>query len=293
MSVPGLTFVRERVGSALFARVAGDQGPQRARAIHDTPGPRWFGPDRPIRTVHGDAAMFVGGLRALLLQSLHPLAMAAVAAHSGFRGDPWGRLHRTSHYLAVTTFGTESAAEAMTARVRAIHARVRGTLPDGRTYEASDPHLLTWVHLAEVDSFLAAYQRYGRSPLDQAGRDAYVFDTARVAEALGVPDPPRDEARLRDRLEAYRPELEGTDDARDAARFLLLHPPLPLAARPPYALLGAAAVGLLPWWARWPLRLPYVPLAEATVVRLAGVGMTRTIRWAMSPDSRKVRHDAG
>jgi len=275
--------LRARLGAMLFSRVAGPDGPAHAERIHGAPGERWFGEDRPIRTVHADSAMFVGGLRALLLQSLHPLAMAGVAGHSGFRGDPWGRLQRTSHFLAVTTFGTAADAEAMVARIRGIHRRVQGTAPDGRRYAASDPHLLKWVHLAEADSFLAAYQRYGSAPLDAAGRDGYVADLARVAAALGVVDPPTTEAQLKAQLAAYRPELTGTAEARDAARFLLLQPPLPLAARAPYAVLAAAAVGSLPRWARWPLRLPYLPVAETTVVRLAGTGLIRTIRWAMTP----------
>jgi uncharacterized protein (DUF2236 family) len=277
-----VTSIRERIAAELFERVAGPEGPSRAQRIHRSEGQRWYAEDRPIRQVHGDAAMFVGGLRALLLQSLHPLAMAGVAGHSGFRGDPWGRLQRTSHFLAVTTFGTEADADAMIARIRAIHSRVRGTAPDGRPYAASDPHLLRWVHLAEVDSFLATHQRYGANPLDQAGRDAYLLDTARVATALGVIDPPLTELELRSQLEGYRPELVGTSEARDAARFLLLQPPLPLAARAPYGVLAAAAVATLPRWARWPLRLPYLPVAEATVVRVAGEGIVRTIRWAMA-----------
>ncbi|HET6209221.1 MAG TPA: oxygenase MpaB family protein [Jatrophihabitans sp.] len=283
MSPAPLTAVRNRIGSALFERVAGTEGPDRRDRIHSATGPRWFAEDRPIRRVHGDAAMFVGGLRALLLQSLHPLAMAGVAGHSGFRGDPWGRLQRTSYFLAVTTFGTGADAQATIDRIRAIHGRVTGTAPDGRRYAASDPHLLRWVHLAEVDSFLQAHQRYGARPLDQAGRDGYLADTARVARAIGVLDPPSTEAELRAGLAAFRPELAGTREAREAARFLLLQPPLPLAARPPYAVLAAAAVASLPRWARWPLRLPYLPVAEATVVRLAGDGLVRTIRWAMTP----------
>ncbi|MDQ1741290.1 MAG: hypothetical protein QOE53_2942 [Pseudonocardiales bacterium] len=278
-----LSSVRERLGSALFEQVAGSKGPDRRAQIALSEGPRWFDQSRPIWQVHNDAAMFVGGLRALLLQSLHPLAMAGVAGHSGYRGDPWGRLHRTSHFLAVTTFGTEADATAMTARIRAIHERVRGTAPDGRPYAASDPHLLRWVHLAEVDSFLYAYQRYGAGSLDQAGRDGYVADAARVAGALGVLDPPTTEAQVRAELTGYRPELEGTREARQAARFLLLKPPLPLPARAPYGILAAAAVASLPVWARWPLRLPYLPLAEATVVRLAGDGLVRGIRWVLTP----------
>ena len=227
--------------------------------------------------------MFVGGLRALLLQSLHPLAMAGVAAHSGYRGDPWGRLQRTSHFLAVTTFGTVDDAEEMIARVRRIHERVRGRAPDGRPYSASDPHLLRWVHLAEVDSFLAAHSTYGAQTLDPSDRDGYVSDTARVAEALGVVDPPRTEGDLRDQLAAYRPELEGTAQARAAARFMLLNPPVPLPLRPGYGVLAAAAVALMPAWSRWPLRLPYLPVTERVGVRAAGLAVTGTIRWAMRP----------
>jgi uncharacterized protein (DUF2236 family) len=139
------------------------------------------------------------------------------------------------------------------------------------------------VHVAEVDSFLAAHTAYGRRTLEPDERDAYVEDTARVAEALGVVDPPRTEAELRQRLDSYRPELAGTAEARAAARFMLLNPPVPLVLRPGYAVLAAAAVGLLPVWARWPLRLPYLPVTERTAVRGAGLALTSTIRWAMHP----------
>jgi uncharacterized protein (DUF2236 family) len=278
---------RDRLGRMLFERVADPEGLDRRRRIHETPGPRWFAADRPIRTVHGDASMFVGGLRALLLQSLHPLAMAGVAGHSGYRSDPWGRLSRTSYFLAVTTFGTAEDAQEMVDRVRAVHARVRGRTPDGRPYAASDPHLLGWVHAAEADSFLAAHDAYGARPLTPAERDGYLADTAVVARRLGVVDPPESVAALQSRLRQYRHELESTDAAREAGRFLLFDPPLPWAARPPYGLLAAAAVGLLPEYARRPLRLPHLPLVERTLVRVAGEGMTRSIRWAMrtSPDA--------
>jgi uncharacterized protein (DUF2236 family) len=183
----------------------------------------------------------------------------------------------------VTTFGLATDAEAAVARVQRIHERVRGVAPDGRPYAASDPHLLRWVHVAEVDSFLRAYQYYGRSPLDAIEQDEYVTDTARIAKALGVPDPPLTVAQLRDQLTAYRPELQGTPEARAAARFMLIRSPLPLAARPAYTALAAAAVASLPVWARLPLRLPYLPLTEATVIRAAGSGIVRTIRWATAP----------
>ena len=273
--------VRRTLGDRLFARVAGPEGARRRERVHGAEGPRWFDEDAAIRRVHGDASMFVGGIRALLMQSLHPLAMAGVMDHSGFEGDPWGRLQRTSYFLAVTTFGTAADADKMVAAVRAVHERVVGTAPDGRAYAASDPHLLRWVHAAEIDSFLASHQRYGKHPLDADGRDAYVADTARVAEALGVTDPPRSEAELRQQLSDYRPELEGTPAARQTARFLLLRPPLPLPARVPYAGLAAAAVGLMPVWARRQLLLPYLPVTERLLVRTTGAALTRTIRWAM------------
>ncbi len=279
MTTPVARDVRSRLGDSLFARVAGPEGPARRHRIHGTPGPRWFPEHSPIRQVHGDASMFVGGLRALLLQSLHPLAMAGVAGHSGYKGDPWGRLQRTSHFLAVTTFGTADDADAMVRRIRRVHETVRGTADDGRPYAASDPHLLRWVHVAEVDSFLGAHQAHGRRPLDQAGRDEYVAQTARVAEALGAVDPPRSEAELHGQLAAYRPELSGTPAAREAARFILLTPPLPALARVPYAAIAAGAVGMLPAWARGELGLPPLP---GVLARPAGTAITRTIRWAMA-----------
>jgi uncharacterized protein (DUF2236 family) len=279
-----LQDVRTNLGDALFARVAGPEGPHRRERVHDSDGPRWFPEGSPIRHVHADASMFIGGIRALLMQSLHPLAMAGVADHSGFQGDPWGRLQRTSYFLAVTTFGTAADAERMVAAVRKVHQNVVGTAPDGRPYAASDPHLLRWVHVAEADSFLVAHQRYGAEPLDQSGRDTYVAQIARVAEALGVEDPPRTEAELHQQLQGYRPELATTPAARDTARFLLLNPPLPLLARPPYGGLAASAVATMPLWARRMLWLPYLPVTERLLVRTTGTALTKTIRWAMVGD---------
>ncbi|HRD64084.1 MAG TPA: oxygenase MpaB family protein, partial [Nocardioides sp.] len=216
-----LPDVRARLGEALFLRVAGPEGPKQRERIHFRPGPRWFEAGSPITRVHGDASMFVGGLRALLLQTLHPAAMRAVSEHSGFRGDIWGRLHRTSTFLAVTTFGTTDDAQQAVDAVRRIHGRVVGTMPDGTPYAASDPHLLTWVHAAETDSFLRAHQVYGRAPLDQAERDRYVAQIGEVVRRLGVLDPPTSEAELEAVLASYRPELAGTPEAREAVRYVL------------------------------------------------------------------------
>jgi uncharacterized protein (DUF2236 family) len=288
---PAIDRARSQLAAALRSRVAGRDGRRKAEAIWLTEGPRWFAPHDPIWRVHADASMFPAGIRALLLQSLHPLAMAGVAAHSGYQGDPWGRLQRTSEFLATTTFGTIEHAERQIARVRRIHDRVRGTAPDGRPYAASDPHLLRWVHVTETDSFLTAYQHYAVAPLTASEADRYVEQTAVVASRLGVVEPPTTVAALQADLDAYRPELAGTEQAREAARFLLVHPPLPLAARPGYGALAAGAVALLPPWARAPLHLPYLPLTDRLVGRALGTAATRVVRWAMShPDD--VRHRA-
>ncbi|MEW2132910.1 oxygenase MpaB family protein [Streptomyces sp. NPDC005435] len=275
--------LRGRLGEALFRGVAGPDGPESRRRVHGTPGPRWFGADRPIRVVHGDASMFAGGLAALLLQSLHPLAMTAVATHSGYRGDPWGRLARTSTFLAYTTYGAADDAQRAVDGVRAVHERVRGTTAGGEAYHASDPHLLTWVHVAEAYCFLTAHQRYGARPLDAAARDGYVADMARVAGALGVEEPPLSWQELTERIAAYRPELRATDEAREAVRYILFRPPLPAPVLPVYFVLGAAAVSLLPGWAREELRLPVLPGVERRCVAPAGSAVTGLIRWLLPP----------
>jgi uncharacterized protein (DUF2236 family) len=257
----------------------------------DRVDPGLFGPGSSVWRVHADPAMFVGGLRALLLQTMHPLAMAGVAEHSDYRRDPLGRLQRTAGFLGVTTFGTTAEATAAIAQVRKVHARVRGVAPDGRPYRAQDPHLLGWVHVTEVDSFLAAYQRYAAHPLTDAEADRYVAEMAVVARKLGVRTPPRTRAELADVLGSYRPELHVGGPTRDAVRFLLL-PPLPLAARPAYGVITGAAVSLLPSWARRMLWLPVAPGADTFVVRPAATALLRLLGWALAPQLPAVAESA-
>jgi uncharacterized protein (DUF2236 family) len=228
--------------------------------------------------------MFIGGMRALLFQSLHPLAMAGVAQHSDYRGDPWGRLQRTADFVAATSFAPADVAQRAVDIVVNVHKRVKGTASDGREYSASDPHLLRWVHVAEVDSFMRAHQAYGATPLDTAGYDAYVADMAVIARKLGVPAPPTSVQGLKDQIAQFRPELRGTTESRDAAKYLLLTPPLDLAARIPYSLIAAAAIAILPTWARADFRLPYLPVTEQLVVKPIGQLISSTIRWATSGD---------
>ncbi len=273
--------LQRRIGGALRSRVAGDDAAQRAQVIWGRTGERWFTPEDPIWRVHSDASMFPAGVAALLLQSLHPAAMAGVAGHSGYKSDPWGRLQRTSHFLATTTFGTVEDAEAAIGHVRGIHDRVRGRDDAGRAYRASDPNLLGWVHVAEAHSFLTAHQRYAVEPLTDVEADTYVAQSALVAERLGAVDVATTVAELAEALAAYRPELEATPAAREAARFLLLQPPVPLMARPGYGLIASGGVSLLPRWARRELRLPVTGPSMAAAGALGWVG-TGTVRWAMA-----------
>lgn len=294
--------LRRRLSTALRSRVAGPDADARAAAIWLAPGERRFAATDPICRVHNHAGMYAGGLRALLLQSLHPLAMAGVGEHSGYRGDPWGRLQRTSEFIAMTTFGPVEGAQRVLDRINRVHGTVHGSAPDGRQYDARDPHLLTWVHVAEIDSFLTAYQRYSRTPLSAVEADTYVEQTGWAAGALGVPEPPRTVAQLRSSLASYRPELALTDGARDATAFLLREPPLPLVARPGYWMLAAGAVSMLPDYARDLLDLRVAgrldPIAERLVLRPAGWLGTSAVGWALSeptdarnaPESSAVMH---
>ncbi len=243
-----------------------------------------YGPQSVVWRVHADSAMLIGGLRSLMLQTLHPLAMAGVAEHSDYRDDPWGRLNRTGRFVGATTFGTTETAEASIKIVRRVHTRVRGTAPDGRPYSANDPHLLLWVHITEVDSFLRAFDRYGKGKLRDAERDQYVAEMAEVATRLGSETPPTTVAELEQCLEDFRSECVAGDQAKEAMRFLVA-PPVPIWLRGSYAILTAGAVTLLPEWARKELRLPVPPLADPLLVRPAAATFTRAVGWLMSAQS--------
>ena len=230
--------------------------------------PGLFGPNSLSWRVHGDPSMALAGFRALLLQALHPLAMAGVAGHSDFRGDPWGRLLRTAEYVGVITYGTVEEAERAAARVRGIHRRVTGVEPEsGTPYRADDPRLLTWVHCTEVESFLACYRRSGGAMSD-AQADRYVEEQTRAAALVGL-DPhavPASMAELAGYYEAVRPQLRLTAEARRAAAFVLF-PPMPsrlvgIAGRPAWAGLASLGFALLPRWARRMYGLPGLPTTD-------------------------------
>lgn len=245
-----ISTVRDQVAEGIRSKVAGPDRQERADLIWRAPGERWFSNDDPIVKVHGAPTMYVGGIRALLLQSLHPLAMAGVAGHSGYQDDPWGRLQRTAEYVVTTTFARKVDVEKMIAHVRRMHSYVKGELPDGRPYAASDPHLLTWVHCAEIESFLIAYQKLSPQPLTPPECDTYVAQTAISAKMLGVTNPPMNVKELYATLASYGPELEFSPAAADVIDLLIDNPPLPPPMKWGYDMLKVGAIALLPQSAR-------------------------------------------
>jgi uncharacterized protein (DUF2236 family) len=275
-----LTKPRATIAKAVRDRIAGDFEAQHAEIWRA--GERWFGEQDAIWRVHADTAMFIGGIRALLLQALHPIALHAVVEHAGFRRDFWGRFQRTSRYIALTTYGTVPDAERTIAAVRAIHRRVKGTTPDGRPYSADDPHLLMWVHVAEVDSFLRAFQAFGAETLAPAEADEYVRQASFVAAKLGVVEPPTTLRELIAIMESYRPELSGSGPAREASKLLLVNPPFIGLTRAGYYPLAASAASILPTWARTELLLPALPITERALIRPLGRSAIHALRWVLS-----------
>jgi uncharacterized protein (DUF2236 family) len=238
-----------------------------------------FGPDSVTWRIHGDPSMIIGGLRSLLAQALNPRAMAGVDQHSDFRTDPWGRLRRTSEYVAATTFGDTATAEAAGAVVRAVHRRVQGIDPHtGRSYSAGDHDLLAWIHNVEVHSFLVAYRRYGGRVSD-ADADRYVAEMVSAAELVGLArdEVPHDLATLRATLRAA--PIEISDAAMRGMRFILA-PPMPALARPLYAIPSAAAISLLPRKVRRLYGLPWFPPADPAV-RLTTYSLLRAMNLAL------------
>lgn len=247
------------------------------------PGDRGlFGPDAVCWRVHADfPAMLAGGVSALLLQALHPRALAGVWDHSSFRTDMQGRLGRTAQFIAGTTYGSRADAIQLIERVRRIHASIRGTAPDGQPYAADDPELLTWVHVAEVSSFLAGYLRYVK-PLSLAEQDRYFEEEATVAALLGAPDVPRTRAQIDAYLEAQRAGLASTDRTREVVRLIMAMPVANPLLIPAVRTMADAGVALLPPWARQMLGLHRPSLRRS--LALAGMrGLAPTLRWALGP----------
>jgi uncharacterized protein (DUF2236 family) len=245
-------------------------------------GEALFKPDSVIWRVHGDVTtMMIGGVTALLLQMLHPAALAGVWEHSTFRNDMLGRLRRTARFIAVTTYAERGQADAAIERVRAVHEHVRGVLEDGTPYCASDPELLAWVHVCETIGFLDAWMRYREPLMSRADQDRYVAQAAVVALRLGAHPVPQTRAEAESLIQQFRPRLAGGERVRAVATMILDQPPKSRVAAPAQRLLMEAAVDLLPGWAKVLHDRRVEPL-QIPAVRGGTWAMAQTLNWAFS-----------
>ena len=233
--------------------------------------------------VHGDVtSMMVGGIAALLLQMLHPRALAGVWEHSDFKHDMHGRLRNTARFIAVTTYGAPAEAEAAVARVRRIHDHVHGTLPDGTPYDANDPRLLAWVHVAGSAMFLDGWVRYGEPGMSLLDMDSYWAEVAPIARMLGADPVPVTTAEAARLLRSFQPELLCDERTRTVQKTILRKPPDKLMALPIQTLLMQSAVDLLPDWARRMHGLRSSGFGRPAL-GAATLGLAGTLRWALSP----------
>jgi len=275
--------LRDRVGTAVRASLGA--GPSELdRYVEGRGDPGLFGPGSVVWSVHADLpAMLIGGLSALIAQTLHPLAMAGVAGHSRYQDDPLDRLRRTARFVAGTTFGAMPFVLSLVDTVREVHERVRGTAPDGRPYSASDPDLLRFVHATEVFGFLSAHQAYSPRPLLREEKDRYLCEVAVVAELLGATDVPRSLDSLRGYFSAISADLALTDQAKTALRFLTTPSGRRAPERIAHGVVIGAAIDLLaePFRAAGGFGRPALPLR--LVSRAAASSLASATRLAIGP----------
>ncbi|ONN68452.1 oxygenase MpaB family protein [Herbaspirillum sp. VT-16-41] len=274
-----MEFLRQRIEASVLSI---SRGPGSADFLQPPGDPGLFGPDSAAWQVHSDfTAMLTGGVAALLLQMLHPLPLAGVWDHSNFQADMLARLRATAQFIAGTTFGSRADAERLIERVKRIHLVVKGVAPDGRAYSASDPDLLTWVHVAEVHCFLRAYLRYRRPDFPAVRQDQYFGEIARVAEALGAREVPRSQMAVDGYIQAMRPELRCDERTRKTLQ-LVLNAPAPNALAQPWTrLMMRAGVDLLPPWAQEMLGVTPRPPWRRELLRRSVLVAAQPLRWAV------------
>jgi uncharacterized protein (DUF2236 family) len=290
-SVPGrlVQQARELIAAGFRNLLSGesDGQPDWVRQLADGTDEGYFGPGSATWAVHGSLPTLVGGVRALLLQTLHPAALAGVMQHSRYEEDALGRLVGTTRWLTVTTFGDTVMADRECARVRGMHKKVRGTYEEhGATavYSASDPDLLRWVHVAFTDSFLSAHRVWGGQI--PGGEDQYVAEWAKAGELVGLEDPPRSAGELAEQLASFDNILTGGEGTAKTVSFIR-NPPLPIPARPPYSALFAGAVASLPPHYRSMLGVPTVPM---TIAKPAVGSMLGALALVLGPQSPSMRN---
>ncbi|MFM6963676.1 MAG: oxygenase MpaB family protein [Micrococcales bacterium] len=225
-----------------------DGKPPWLAAVAEGDDPGLYLPTDAPWIVHADFATLIGGIRALLMQALHPGSLKGVMDHSRYQSDPLGRLAGTIRWLTVTTFGPVNSTQREADRVNRLHKSVSGeyqTAAGARAnYQAADPHLLLWVHVAFMDSFLRAHQTYSRAPIP-GGADSYISLWAKSVEPLGLSQAPRSEEELLETLRGFESELACTAQTLEVIGWIK-NPPLPVAAKPFYRLFFAAAAASLP-----------------------------------------------
>jgi uncharacterized protein (DUF2236 family) len=236
--------------------------------------PGLLGPDSVSWRVIGDAAAFVGGIRALVVQTAHPEVVAGVEDHSRYRNDPFGRLNRTSVYVTETTYGSMAEVEAAVAAVRTAHRPVRGRSERDRPYSAGHPEMAAWVHNVLTDSFLAAYQTYGPQRLTTAEADQFVSEQARIGALLDASPLPETAHELSDWI-ARNPALAGSAAQANALRFLQ-NPPLPVGVKFGYRRLYDAAVPTIQ-----PSVGALIGVRPARASEPVGRATVRALRWAL------------
>ena len=219
-----------------------DGRPSRVQDFESGDDAGYFGRGSAVWHVHGGTAVIVAGVRALLMQTLHPGAMAGVHDWSRYREDPLGRLAGTVRWVLTTTFADRAGADAGSAFVRKLHTRVRGTYGDDLPYSAADPELLRWVHLVFEEAFLSCHQAWGSAI--PGGADEYVAEWAIAGELMEVASPPRSEAELRAQLAAFDSHLV-SDERVAAAVSFIRNPPLASSLMPGYRIIFAGAVATL------------------------------------------------
>jgi uncharacterized protein (DUF2236 family) len=233
--------------------------------------------------VHADVAgMMVGGAAALLWQMLHPKALAGVWDHSDFRRNMHGRLRNTARFIAVTTYGAREEAEQAIARVRRIHDHVNGVLPDGTPYDANDPRLLAFVHLAGSAMFLAGYRRFVEPRMSIRDRDTYWREVAVIGDKLGASPLPMSEAEADALAREFLGELQADERSRTVRDIILNAPPERLRLLPLQKLIMTAAVDLLPPEVRRRHGLRSSGIAQPGIAA-ATFGLASTLRWALKP----------
>jgi uncharacterized protein (DUF2236 family) len=252
--------------------------------------PGLFGPDSLVWKVHGDfMSMMIGGISSLILQALHPLALAGVWDHSSFREDLKGRLGRTAFFIAATTYGNTEMATRAISRVRKIHDSLQGVHPDGRVYRVSDPHLLYWVHLTESYSFLNAHRIYVNPTISESDQNQYFAEMSKISESLGcliVDEHDNDQfartvSSVNLAIESYFPELEYSDRSKwvvDLLENLPADPKTYLLNR----LIIKAGFYNLPDWAYPMMNRPIPTKLERQLVNQSIQMIAKPVRWAMT-----------